>query len=114
MTNVNRQLGKGLERAFRKEVFSEYIDKDAIMNEANEYIEKHMPLDTPLSKKKFNKILNKMSKKLGKKLFKSINKEDMKILSDKSKEFGTDKVDIIIKYQKNKDYWTGEIPNEKE
>ena len=83
-----------------------------MINDMNEYIKKHIPFDTPISKKKYNRIMNKMVKKLGKNLYKSLNKEDLDIISAKSKEFGKDKIDIISKFQESKDFWTNSIPNE--
>ena len=81
-----------------------------MINDMNEYIKKHIPFDTPISKKKYNRIMNKMVKKLGKNLYKSLNKEDLDIISDRSKGFGKDKIDIISKFQESKDFWTNSVP----
>ena len=111
---VNKQLGKGLERDF-SEVFKTLgINRESEWNEMNDYISEKMPLEKPISRRKFNRIMNKMAHKFGKRLYKSLSKEDMNKLSALSKEFGKDKIRIIEQYQKSKEYWVDELPDDPE
>lgn len=113
--NFNKQLAQGLSHEY-SEAFNSIVNvkNHPIANEMLTYLQKKLPMDTEMPIKKYNKIMNKMSRKFGKKLYKSLTKEEKDKLSALKIEFGRDKIEIIEKYQKSKEFWVDEIPNEPE